>query len=206
MEKTELQAAIRAAFENVPYPGDQNICPPSSRDDGEGVTELLRGKDWRSLPSKLPALCMWWMTPEAAHYYLPAYLLGSIETGLDTALEDTILLLSPIGVNNSSGENGIDYSLSALSPQLLNLLSPTQKQVIGEFFIYMLDDGLKTLCAWGDRALEYEENRDIETIDISDRDRPTLEEIIEEYSESMAKFRVQFARLIEFWSREPLKK
>ena len=78
--KKELQKAVFDAFDDVLYPGDGNIGDPSGRDDAEEVEKVFRGLDWRSLAfKKLSGIALLFMTPEALHYYIPAYLISAIE-------------------------------------------------------------------------------------------------------------------------------
>jgi hypothetical protein len=80
MNNPQFGSKVQAAFSTVPYPGDENIGAPDGRYDGEKVTNLFRGKDWRSLKLDdlwVPALSF--MTPQAFHYYFPAFLLVALD-------------------------------------------------------------------------------------------------------------------------------
>ena len=78
------QDAIRAAFADVPYPGDNNItrCPYHCRTCRE-IADFFKGKTWEGhaledLRDHHTALSLF--TPEAFHYFLPAFMLGSLDS------------------------------------------------------------------------------------------------------------------------------
>lgn len=129
MDKSKLQAAIRAAFEDVPYPGDNNIGIPGGFHDAENVTRWFRGKDWRSLASEdLWVEGLNWMTPEACHYYLPGYLLSALEdTTSEGAMKGLLFSLDP---SYTEGPEPSDEFL-----KIVSLLSSAQKQVLREFLV-----------------------------------------------------------------------
>ncbi|HYE19095.1 MAG TPA: hypothetical protein VEA69_11660 [Tepidisphaeraceae bacterium] len=80
MTPTELRSTILGAFADVPYPGDDRIV--DTLQDDEGVVEYFRGRpptghapaDLRRHDSALSFL-----TPDALHYYLPAFLAAVVE-------------------------------------------------------------------------------------------------------------------------------
>jgi hypothetical protein len=128
----ELRHSIQEAFADVPYPGDDNLALPGARDDGDSVIELFRGRDWRSLqPRELWPPAVYFMTPQALHYYLPGYLLGcdTVEAG---DAKDSLL-----GLIRS---NGIEY---------FDFLSTTQKKVLADYiYAIVFDDGEFPLYTW----------------------------------------------------------
>ena len=85
-EKLKLVETISKAWANVPYPGDQNIFTPDSYDD-EGITDYFSGTTWKGhmverLRSRCSALNVFF-TPRAYHYWLPAYLIATVEDPLE---------------------------------------------------------------------------------------------------------------------------
>jgi hypothetical protein len=79
-----LQERIKAAFADVEYPGDNNIihCPYHCRPCRE-IANYFKGKTWeghsvQNLRDHHTALSLF--TPEAFHYFLPAFMLASIES------------------------------------------------------------------------------------------------------------------------------
>lgn len=96
MNKAHLLAKINTAFSNVPYPGDNHLGDLSGRDDSENVTALFKSRAWQSLePDELWPLALYYMTPEALHYYFPAYLITSLKTGYGDVLDVIIDCLTP---------------------------------------------------------------------------------------------------------------
>ena len=191
MEKTQLQARIRAAFKNVPYPGDDNIGDPLGRDDAEGVTEWLRGVNWRTLSRRkdLWNLGLYFMTPEACHYYLPAYLLVALKHPYSSAVGGVTLRLRPY--------DGPHPYPKEIFSQFVSLLSPDQKQVIRDFLSYGRD-------AIVEYFLKQEEE---EVAELYEKEGEAVtEESIEIYRSSCAwreigeRERTDFTALIEFWS------
>lgn len=91
---------IKLAWDGVPYPGDDNIFTPHSYDD-EGITEYFRGTTWeghsaKSLLGHASAISTFF-TPIAYHYWLPAYLIATIENPkeLDAGLDCLVSSLFP---------------------------------------------------------------------------------------------------------------
>jgi len=75
--------SIKAAFATVPYPGDDNITRCTHEDCLEcaDIATHFRGANWRDCTLEQlwkyhSAICMF--TPEALHYFLPAYMLQSL--------------------------------------------------------------------------------------------------------------------------------
>lgn len=119
MANDELIEAIRAAFKDVPYPGDDNIGHPEGRDDAEGVTEWLRGRDWQSLVSRrLWDVGLFFMTDEARHYYLPAYLIEAVGQN-QQAIEGLLFCLGPRYSDNSAGLIRLRALLSTAQQQTI---------------------------------------------------------------------------------------
>lgn len=84
MKKEEWQQKVASAFADVPYPGDDNIGHPEGRDDADLLTKILRGRSWASLqPDELRWLKANFMSPQAFHYYLAAYLTADFVDGTD---------------------------------------------------------------------------------------------------------------------------
>lgn len=130
MDKSELQTAIQIAFADVPYPGDNNIGAKGGRDDAEWVETWLRGKDWRTLASeRMLDVGLYFMTPEACHYYLPAYLLGALDLK-SQALDGLMFRLGPPNIEDKELE---DTYLSFAC-----LLTKEQKKAVTAFLVYEL--------------------------------------------------------------------
>jgi hypothetical protein len=77
-----LKQTIEEAFKDVPYPGDNNItrCPYHCA-ECRRIAEFFKGKTWQGhtieeLRGYHVALSLF--TPEAFHYFLPAFMLVSM--------------------------------------------------------------------------------------------------------------------------------
>jgi hypothetical protein len=130
MNRGELEQRIRLAFADVSYPGDDNIGDPDGRDDAEDVAHALKGKSWRNLARRkdLHHLSLYFMTPVACQYYLPAYLLVAMKSPYGQAMRGVKLRLKPY-------EGPYDPPKEIFS-MFIGLLLPTQKRVIVDFLIY----------------------------------------------------------------------
>lgn len=134
-----LVREIEGAFANVEYPGDEKLVYDTSGKHLEcvEVADALRGKNWRELsveelrysPSNLH-----FMTPEAVHYYLPAYLRASMlsydEAG---AVPETLLwiLKSPPATRTDDQRAFASFA---------DRLTPRQKAVIRSFLEFLRDE------------------------------------------------------------------
>jgi hypothetical protein len=100
MDAINLVPQIRAAFHDRPYPGDDNLVDV---DDLEGIDirRDFKGRRWEEVPpgviernhDSLPLF-----TTEAFCYYLPAYLVYSLETADPTSNVPFFTLLSLMGL------------------------------------------------------------------------------------------------------------
>lgn len=92
---------IRDAFANAEYPGDDNLVTDGGCDPGcREIAAAFRGKAWDSISTQMVreyngALPL--LTPAAFRYYLPAYLLGCIDSRqkVDFAWDSVITHLTP---------------------------------------------------------------------------------------------------------------
>src|ERR1700730_10480138 len=84
----DVANAIETAFAEVPYPGDERVKGGDydlTEDFGTGgyIGRGFRGKHWREISIDVLRLNSWqtsltFMTPDVFHFYLPAFLLGSL--------------------------------------------------------------------------------------------------------------------------------
>ncbi len=79
-----LKQTIQKAFADVSYPGDDNIthCPYKCA-ECRRIAEYFKGRDWQGqsvdeLRKHHVALSLF--TPEAFHYFLPAFMLVSLDS------------------------------------------------------------------------------------------------------------------------------
>lgn len=97
----DLVSKVRAAFESVPYPGDDDLCGSDQGDEAAEYALEFRGADWRTLdPAFLSrnSAALSFLTPAAFRYFLPAYLVADLygESGnADPVFHLTQALLDP---------------------------------------------------------------------------------------------------------------
>jgi len=97
-----VEGKILAGFDATPYPGDdalvtnQSGCDPES----EEVFSDFRGKSWKEVPIEIlrkhkEALPL--LTPRAFRYYLPAYMIGCVDSfyDVDVVLDSVLFNLTP---------------------------------------------------------------------------------------------------------------
>ena len=143
-----LVREIEGAFADVEYPGDERLVYDSSGKHLEcaEVADALRGRDWRSLsveelsysPSNLN-----FMTAEAVHYYLPAYLTASVLSySAAGAVPETLLwiLKSPPATQTTDQRAFASFA---------DRLTSRQKAVIRSFLEYLRDEHGADF-PWGD--------------------------------------------------------
>lgn len=79
-----VRGQIEKAFAHRAYPGDENLVAgvsPQSADDEEEIARVMRGKHWKGLSVQFLRLHesgLYFLSPEAFRFYLPAYLIASI--------------------------------------------------------------------------------------------------------------------------------
>lgn len=130
-----LKEAIKSAFAAVEYPGDKNIthCPYHCR-PCEEITEYFKGKTWEGhsvddLRDHHTALSLF--TPDAFHFFLPAFMLASLES-----YDNTDILPDSIRFNFEFSLDHRDHFLVRLTN-----FSEEQRRVIIEFLRYMESRG-----------------------------------------------------------------
>lgn len=130
-----LKEAIKVAFADVRYPGDNNItrCPYQCRPCQE-IADYFKGKTSEGhlvedLRDHHTALSLF--TPDAFHFFLPAFMLASIESYNSTdILPDSIRFHFEFDLEHR------DHFLVRLTN-----FSEEQRRVITEFFRYMESQG-----------------------------------------------------------------
>jgi hypothetical protein len=133
-----LKQEIEAAFADVPYPGDEHIAYSNIDFDGSRLAAAFKGKHWKELtPDEMHWNEMAFLSREGLHYYLPAYLLASLEDHDGTLNEDirplTIygLILSP--------DTSRKHHLRASQLKEFEVFTPAQKRAIRSFLEYARD-------------------------------------------------------------------
>ncbi len=132
----EFEALIQHAFQDVRYPGDDNLVALGREATGEpaSIAARLKGKKWSDLDTEeiiwhQASLSM--LLPAALHYYLPAFLIASLEPDKVGFVFDALLwTLSPSFYEGGS---------TARFDELVRLLSDEQRIAIRLFFDYARD-------------------------------------------------------------------
>jgi len=121
MDAAEVIRSIEAAWHGVSYPGDDKIFTPDSYDD-EDITNYFRGTTWRGhSPAKLRAhsSAFTFFTPEAFHYWLPAFLIAAIQSPEQA---DVVVDYIPWSVSDED------------APRRWPLFSQAQRQAVADYF------------------------------------------------------------------------
>lgn len=106
MNKDDVLKTIQAAFQDIPYPGDDHIAYRKSIPEAEEsrVAEFFRGKRWEEITAKTlqedyrgDGSCLAFMSDEAFIYYLPAYMVIAIQEyeEADVIADSAVFALSP---------------------------------------------------------------------------------------------------------------
>jgi Family of unknown function (DUF6714) len=133
--RTALVNQIQAAFETEPYPGDDRLV--NSRGgyhlEANQIAAAFQGKHWRQLDLRFlfpQRQSLYFFTPEAFRFFLPAYLLASLGgKRVATDVRETVLfsLMPP-----KKGSKEWDWFAARIEP-----LSSEQKMAITEFLKYL---------------------------------------------------------------------
>ena len=100
-ELARVLKQIDQAFSGAKYPGDDGIVTDNSRSNLEcaEVATAFRGRHWSEIPLETLAYenqALFFFTPEAYRFYLPAYLKGMVShyDELDAAVAATLFSLT----------------------------------------------------------------------------------------------------------------
>ncbi len=162
MATESVREDIAAAWAEEAYPGDDRIAYNTSarQEECNQVTGFFRGKHWRDITLESlaeeyggdGAACLAFMTPEAYRFYLPAYMLISIDhPGTGDVLADA-------AVGSLAPWPDPTPRLQAWWAERVSDFSPAQRKVIVEFLRF-----LRERYAWGPpqlaAALRYWESK-----------------------------------------------
>ena len=133
-----LKGIIEDAFKDIPYPGDDNIADADHCFECHELAHAFRGKRWQeitleflwkgALPNGLPLL-----KPAAMRYYLPAYMVVSLEHYIEA---DVIpdFILSMVVPDSTEPDS---FFLERFEP-----LTSDQKRAVRLFLEYLVDEHL----------------------------------------------------------------
>ncbi|BAT56962.1 hypothetical protein NOS3756_59740 (plasmid) [Nostoc sp. NIES-3756] len=71
----------QTAFADNQYPGDENLVEDPGYWEAINLSEQFKGKDWRAVPLEMLnryRFNLSLFTPDAFHYYSPAFILASV--------------------------------------------------------------------------------------------------------------------------------
>jgi hypothetical protein len=126
MNVTEIIHLIEDAWREVPYPGDDKIFTPDSYDD-EDIVNYFGGTTWRGhSPANLRAhsSAFTFFTPEAFHYWLPAFMIATIQSPEEADVIDDYIARH-LGAHHA--------------PKGWTLFSPVQRQAVAGYFRFQID-------------------------------------------------------------------
>lgn len=144
IDPTELKATIRRVFSSAEYPGDDHIAYGGEDHlEGQQVAEHFRGKQWSDIDLAFirgydefadASACLSFMTDEAFRYYLPAFLLVTLEDFADAGLvaATTVSKLAP-------WRDESDEAMKSFVERRLSGFTPAQREAIGKFLEHMSD-------------------------------------------------------------------
>ncbi|MFY0529300.1 DUF6714 family protein [Archangium gephyra] len=131
-----LRQQIESAFAEVLYPGDDRIAYSNIDQDGASLAATFRGKHWKELtPHELHHHEMTFLSREGLQFYLPAYLLASME-GYDGTLYEDIRPFTVYGLTLPDEDTPRNRHLRESRLRDFELFTPAQKRVIRSFLEY----------------------------------------------------------------------
>lgn len=142
MKIEHLKSLITDAFKDVPYPGDDRIagCSRIGCDDCDVIPEHFKGTTWQehnppSLTGFDAAISFFY--PEALRYYLPAFLIATLDDSSGDCLPNVYESLESIHWPWGGA------SEQARAKDHVSRLSILQRTAVAEYFKYSGTDGGK---------------------------------------------------------------
>ncbi len=136
----ELRQQIESAFAEVLHPGDDRIAYSNIDQDGASLAAAFRGKHWKELkPHELHHHEMTFLSREGLQFYLPAYLLASME-GYDGTLYEDIRPFTVYGLTLPDEDTPRNRNLRESRLRDFESFTPAQKQAIRSFLEYARDE------------------------------------------------------------------
>lgn len=178
----EVKQQISEAFSDVPYPGDTvaDLARASSVNDDINIADAFRGKHWREMPIEVLlsnhfiAESLPHMTLKAFHFYLPGFMLATLDRRGTHLADSTLLSLAPPQLSSEikdfpgASQDAVrqirdilkrnDVHIPLLKKEYeerMSLLSLTQKKAVLAFLNLLKQDGAIGWPPNGiDRAIE----------------------------------------------------
>jgi len=145
----ELRQEIRAAFNWRPHPGDDHVAlgePGCPGDEREDVARFFQGKDWRqiTLDSIIESheldlnAFLYFMSAEGFVYYLPAFLLASLEVDdrFDLGEPLAFKLTPPPGDPEETQDRGLEAWRDQYA-QIVSALTPDESRAVTHVLEYL---------------------------------------------------------------------
>ena len=126
MTAPEVIRFIEDAWRDVGYPGDDRIFTPDSYDD-EDIVTYFGGTTWRGhrpVDLRAHSSAFTFFTPEAFHYWLPAFMIAAIQSPEEA---DVVCDRIPSSVDDR------------YAPQRWRLFSPTQRQAVVAYLRFQIE-------------------------------------------------------------------
>lgn len=122
MNKELLKLKITAAFKNIEYPGNSDIVYDNNNAECEQIRNDFIGKKWEELDIKLLQYnneALTFFSPSGFQYFLPAYLMTSIERYNEAGniTFNTLCNLIPPSKNDSEGIAFFNEKISNLNKE-----------------------------------------------------------------------------------------
>lgn len=144
-EADNLREKIVATFIERPYPGDDHLALPGGGcgGDRDDVTRFFRGKDWREIRTNSilsgdldPNAFLYFMSTDAFLYYLPAFLIESLDVDSVLDLGESLAfgLTPPLG---DPGDPGFIAKEKYFYP-IVSALTQDEKQVVADVLQYLV--------------------------------------------------------------------
>jgi hypothetical protein len=131
INRVELVQQIENAFADIPYPGDNNLIKKPEHWESWKIPKVLKGKHWKDVSSEEIfelRFNLSHFTLEAFQFYLPAYLIASLNvTSGGEIIENIIFSLDP---------QGDEENVSSEFLARVGALSSKQKAAIKGFIKY----------------------------------------------------------------------
>jgi hypothetical protein len=136
---SDVEAAIQAAFADVPYPGDKKVKGGDSYDENliGDIERDYQGRHWRDIALDVLRTTsrayggLTFMTPEAFQFYLPAFLIGGLTD--DDVRDAASYALTPPPPD--------EPRFQKLFHEPVGLLTDGQRRAIGMWWAFLRDRG-----------------------------------------------------------------
>ncbi len=151
MELENLKSLIRTAFQDVEYPGDDNIagCSRIGCDDCDPLAAHFKGTTWQehTLQTLAGFYELGFLYRRALHYYLPAYMLAELENRRLAEIhfsQSEEYMEYPDPLPNLDISNYVspcdNESIQENNKGFIGLLSQQQRQAVVEYLKYLDTD------------------------------------------------------------------